>query len=78
MPDVINDLSQFAMPAFIVGIVVFILGFLLRGNAKKSVAVGFFSMLFLTIGADLILFAASTWFSGTVDDWNSFSGRMQR
>ncbi len=78
MPDVINDLSQFAMPAFIVGIVVFILGFLLRGNAKKSIAVGFFSMLFLTVGAVLILFAVANWVSDTVDSWNAFSGKMQR
>lgn len=74
--NIFADLSQFAMPAAIIGGILFVLGFYLKGNAKKDTASSLFSMLFLTVGVILLLFAASVWISQSFSSWNFFSDRM--
>ena len=70
------DLAQFAMPAAIVGGVLFFLGFLLKANAKKETASSVISTMLLTVGVILLLFAFSTWITQWVTDWDLFSKRM--
>lgn len=74
--EVFTDLAQFAMPAAIAGGIIFVLGFLLKANAKKETASSVFSTLMLTVGAVLLLFAAATWISQSFESWGLFSDRM--
>ena len=70
------DISQFTTVFLIVGAILFVLGFLLRGNAKKSSVSSVISMLFLTVGSILLLLAAFKWISQSFNDWGIFSDRM--
>lgn len=74
--EVFTDLSQFAVPAAIIGGILFVLGFLLKANAKKETLSSVFSTLMLTVGVAFILFAAATWISQAIDDWGVFSDKM--
>ena len=75
MLDFLN-LEQNAPIFMAIGVVVLIIGFLMGGNAKKSAAVGVFSMFLKTVGAILALIAISYWVSNAFTDWSEYSDRM--
>lgn len=74
--EVFTDLSQFMVPAAIIGGILFVLGFLLKGNAKKDTAASIISTLLLSIGVVLLLFAGITWASKSIENWGIFSDKM--
>ena len=70
------DLAKNAPIFALVGTVMFLIGFFSRGNAKKNVAIGVFSMFFRTIGTILLLIAVSYWITTGISDWMEYSNRM--
>lgn len=74
--EVFTDLSQYSMIFAVVGAILFVLGFLLKGNAKKDTAAGVISMILITVGVIGLFFAAAQWISQSVSGWNFFSDRM--
>ncbi len=74
--EVFTDLSQYSTIFAVVGAVLFVLGFLLKGNAKKDTAAGVISTIMITVGVIGLLFAAAQWISQSITGWNFFSDRM--
>lgn len=74
--EVFTDLSQFTVPAAIIGGILFVLGLLLKANAKKETASSVISTLMLSVGVVFLLFAAANWVSKAFEDWGFFSDRM--
>ena len=70
------NLAQTAPIYMTIGVVMFVLGFLLSGNAKKSAGVGVISMLLKTIGIILALIAASYWITTAIAGWSDYSDMM--
>lgn len=75
--EIFTDLSKYSTIFAIVGAVLFVIGMLVRGgNQEKKTGTSVISMLIITIGAILLLFAASNWIMQSLKDWNVFSERM--
>jgi membrane-bound ClpP family serine protease len=74
--EVFTDLAQFSTIFAIVGAILFVLGFLLKGNAKKDTAAGVISTILITLGVVGLLFAGAQWISQSITNWNFFSDRM--
>lgn len=74
--EVFADLSQYSTIFAVVGAILLVLGFLVKGNAKKDTVAGVFSMILITVGAIGLLFAAAQWISQSFSDWGFFSDRM--
>ncbi len=70
------NLAQTAPIFMTVGAVMFVLGFLLSGNAKKSAGAGVFSMFLKTVGIVLMLIAAAYWVTTSLTDWADYSKKM--
>lgn len=70
------NLAQNAPIFLTVGIVLFVIGFLMSGNAKKNNVAGVFSMLLKTIGIILALIAISYWVTTSLTNWSEYSDRM--
>lgn len=75
MLDFLN-LAQNAPIFLTVGIVLFIIGFAISGNAKKSAGIGVLSMFFKTVGIILALIAISYWVTTSFTSWSEYSDRM--
>ena len=75
--EIFTDLSKYSTIFAIVGAVLFVIGMLVRGGTQeKKTGTRVISMLIITIGAILLLFAASNWIMQSLKDWNVFSERM--
>ncbi|MBR1801626.1 hypothetical protein IJ768_00125 [Candidatus Saccharibacteria bacterium] len=75
--EIFTDLSKYSTIFAIVGAVLFVIGMLVRGgNQEKKTGTSVISMLIITIGVILLLFAASNWIMQSLKDWNVFSERM--
>ena len=75
--EIFTDLSKYSTLFAIVGAVLFVIGMLVRGgNQEKKTGTSVISMLIITIGVILLLFAASNWIMQSLKDWNVFSERM--
>ena len=75
--EIFTDLSKYSTIFAIVGAVLFVIGMLVRGgNQENKTGTSVISMLIITIGAILLLFAASNWIMQSLKDWNVFSERM--
>ena len=70
------DMKKFAPIFAIIGAVLFVLGFLMRGGTKKSTGVGVISMVLRTIGIVLLLIAISYWVTTSFSEWNKYSDKM--
>ena len=75
MLDFIN-LEQSAPVFMIVGLVLFVAGFLLSGNAKKNNIAGVISMILKTVGLIGIVIAVAYWVTTGISDWNDYAQRM--
>ena len=75
MLDFIN-LEQSAPIFMIVGLVLFVAGFLLSGNAKKNNIAGVISMILKTVGLIGIVIAVAYWVTTGISDWNDYAQRM--
>ena len=71
------NLEQNAPIFAVVGAISFILGFILKGNAKKSNGAGVGSMFLMTIGAVALLIAISYFVTTSLTDWAEYSERMR-
>ena len=74
--QVFEDISKYSTIILIVGAILFVLGFLLKGNAKKSTGTAVVSTLFLTLGSGLLILALFKWISDSLGNWGFFSDRM--
>lgn len=71
--NVLMDINTILL---ILGVGLFLIGFLMRGNTKKSAGVAVVSMLLRTAGALMLLFVISQWVMKTLEGWGFFSDRM--
>lgn len=74
--EVFADLTKYAPIFAVVGAILFVLGLLLKANSKKETASGVISMIMMTLGVVLLLFATVQWISQSFGDWKIFSDRM--
>ena len=75
--EVFTDLGQFSTIFAVAGTILFVLGFLLRARAKREAGSAVVSMLLMTIGAVLLLAAASKHIAKAFEDWGLFSDKMR-
>ena len=60
----------------IVGVVLFLIGFLMRGNAKANTAVGVISMFLMTAGAIALLYCLAQWVGTSFTGWQEYSDKF--
>ncbi|MDO4967799.1 MAG: hypothetical protein Q4E70_03510 [Candidatus Saccharibacteria bacterium] len=60
----------------IVGIVLFLIGFLMRGSAKANTAVGVISMFFMTAGAAALIYCLAQWIGTSFTGWQDYSDKF--
>lgn len=70
------NLAQTAPIFMTVGVVLFLIGFFLGGNAKKDNAAGVFSMILKTVGIICALIAVAYWVTTSLTDWAEYSEKM--
>jgi uncharacterized membrane protein len=74
--DFLEELAKYSTIIFVIGLVLFVVGFLLKANAKKDTAASVFSTIFLTIGVFLLMIALGKWISDSIGNWSFISDRM--
>ncbi|MBR1875258.1 hypothetical protein IJ798_02695 [Candidatus Saccharibacteria bacterium] len=60
----------------IAGIILLVLGFLLRGNAKRNTAIGVISMFLMTLGAAALIYCAAKWIGNNFNIWQDYSTKF--
>lgn len=70
--QVLNDFSQYTPIIATVGVIAVILGFFLKGEAKKNTGSAVFSMILLAIGAACLIYALSQWLPSLFKGWDDY------
>jgi len=77
MPEVFIDLSKYAVYIGMAGVVILVIGMLVRGgNQQGKSGASVASMFLITIGVIMILFYMAQLIGGAISGWSDFSSRM--
>lgn len=75
--EVFKDITEYTPALLIGGIILFGLGFLLRGKAKKSAVCAVFSVLFLVLGSACLAIVIIKFIGDTISGWQNYSEVMR-